>query len=131
MEEFQGIIYIPYIDDVIDFTSEKTEADTYNQYIGKEVTISDTQGDTIIPRLKKNCVETMATQLEQALINLVLINIYMSYINLTEILQKITLTLLLIVCSHKLIPKVIIIRYFMRSAITHLMGLISNGSIDL
>ena len=42
MEEFQGIIYIPYIDDVIDFTSEKTESDTYNQYIGKEATISDT-----------------------------------------------------------------------------------------
>ena len=50
---------------------------------------------------------------------------------LTALFRKLLLILLLRICSHKLIAKVIIIRYFLRSMITHMMGLISNVRMEL
>ena len=81
-------------------------------------------------RVKKNSVTIIATQLEQALIALGLINIYMRYSTLIELLHTLPLTLSLEMCSHR-IAKVIIIRYSLMSLITTLVGLISNLRMNL
>ena len=77
MEEFRGLSDIPDIDDLLDFTSAETEADTYDQYIGTEVALLDTKGYMIMARVKKNSVTIIANQLEQTRIALGMINIYM------------------------------------------------------
>ena len=57
MEEFRGLSDIPDIDDLLDFTSAETEADTYDQYIGTEVALLDTKGYMITATVKKNYVK--------------------------------------------------------------------------
>ena len=77
MKEFRVIPDIPDIDDLLDFTSAETADDTYDQYIGAEVAISDTKGYMIMARVKENSVTIIANQLEQTRIALGMINIYM------------------------------------------------------
>ena len=45
------------IDDVLDFNSSETAADTYDQYIGTEVALLDTKGYMITATVKKNYVK--------------------------------------------------------------------------
>ena len=53
MEELQGIPGRPYIYNVLDSTSDETASDTYDQYIGAELEISDTKVEMIMSVVKK------------------------------------------------------------------------------
>ena len=65
-EKYQELPKIPEIDNVVDNSDRRKKADTYDQFLGAEVSIPDSSGMTTLARVMKrvkdndrNCVGTV------------------------------------------------------------------------
>ena len=52
-EKYQGLPKIPEIDDIVDNSDRRKQADTYDQFLGDEVEIPDSSGMTAMARVMK------------------------------------------------------------------------------